>query len=86
MDAGKEVVFAMVEDIVIDRDARSYQLCDAAFHQFLGQLGVLELFADGDPFPGAYQFGQVGVESVVRESGQFHVLGGSVGTSCESDA
>ena len=32
MDGGKEVVFFMVEDIVVDRDTRSHQFGDAAFH------------------------------------------------------
>ena len=32
MDSSKEVVFFMVEDIVVDRDTRSHQFGDAAFH------------------------------------------------------
>lgn len=40
MDGGKEVVFFMVEDIVINRDTRSHQFGDAAFHQFFRKLRI----------------------------------------------
>ena len=86
MHAGQEVVFLVVEYVVVDGDAGGYQFGDAALDEFLGQFRVFELFADGDPFAGAYQFGQIGVEGVVGETGQLDILGGSVGASGEGDA
>ena len=85
MHAGQKVVFFVVEDIIVDRNAGRDQLGDTSFDQFLGEFRVFELFADGNPFSRANQFGKVSIECVMRESGQFDVLGRSVGPPCEGD-
>ena len=81
MHGGKEIVFAVVEDVVVNRHSRRNQLGYTAFHEFLGQFGVFELFANSHSLSGAHKFGQVGVEGVVREPGKLHVLCRSVGTA-----
>jgi len=65
---GEEVILAMVEDVVADGDAGGDEFGDAALDEFLCQLGVFELFADGDAFAGADEFWQIGVECVMGES------------------
>ena len=78
MDGGKEVVFFMVEDIVIDRDTRSHQFSDAAFHQFFRKLRIFQLVADGYALAGTHQFRQITVQCMVRETGHLDRLPRSV--------
>ena len=68
----------MVQYIVVNRHTGSHQLGNAPLHQLLGQLGVFQLFTDSHPFAGPYQFGQIGVERMVREAGQLDILCGAV--------
>ena len=74
MDGGKEVVFFMIEDIVIDRDAGSNQFGNAAFHQFFRELRIFQLVADGYALTGTYQFRQITVQCMMRETGHLDRL------------
>ena len=76
----------MVEDVVADGDAGGDEFGDAALDEFLCQLGVFELFADGDAFAGADEFWQIGVERVMGEAGELDVLRHAVGAPCQGDA
>ena len=69
VDGGQEVVFLVVEHIVGHGHARRHQFGNAALDELPGQLGVLQLVADGHSPPCPYQLWQVGVERVVREAG-----------------
>ena len=86
VDCGQIVVLLVREDIVVHGDTGCHQFDDSALHQGFGLLGVLELLADCHALAGADQFRQVCVEGVVGESGQFHMLCGTVGAACQGDA
>ena len=74
MNSGKEIVFTMIEDVVVNRHSQSHQFGDAAFHKFLGKLWVFELLADGHSLTGTDKLGQIRVERMVRESRQLDKL------------
>ena len=85
----QKVVLLTVQNVTAHHHARRYQFCDAAFHQFLGELGVFELVADGHTFACPHQFGQIGVECVMRESRHLQTLGssaGAIGATREGDS
>ena len=86
MDGGEKVVFAARKDVVVHGDARRDKLCDSAFDEFLGELGILELLTDGYALAGAYKFGKVCVEGMMRKAGELYVLCVAVGAACEGDA
>ena len=86
MDSREEVVFAVVEDVVVHCHSRRDKLYYTALYKFLGLFGVFELLADGHAFAGADEFGEIGVEGVVGKSGEFDILRRAVGAACESDA
>ena len=66
----EEVVFACIEHVVAHREAWSNEFGDAALYQFLGEFGVLELFAYSYTFTCPDESGQVGIECMIGESGQ----------------
>ena len=41
----QEIVLACIEHVIAHREAWGNQFCNTAFHQFLGEFGVFELFA-----------------------------------------
>ena len=82
----QEVVLAVVQHVVVDADTGRHQLRDAALHQFLGQLGVFQLVADGHALARADQFGQVRVERMIGKSGHLDGLLLAVGTLGQRDA
>ena len=86
MHGGEEVVFAARQHIVVEGHAGSDELGYAALDQFLCQLGVFELFADGHTLAGTHEFGQIGIEGVMRKSGQLYILRHAVGTPRQGDA
>ena len=57
MNGGEEVVFTVIQYIVVNGYARRYQFGDTAFHQFLGELRVFQLVANGYALARTYQFG-----------------------------
>ncbi len=56
---GQKVVFGAVEDVVVERHARRHQFDYSSLDKFFCHLRILELFADGYPFAGAYQTRQI---------------------------
>ena len=70
----QEVVFLVVQHIVVDRDTGGHQFSNASLHQLLGQFGVFQLVADGYTLAGPDQLGQVGVQGMVRKSGHLDGL------------
>ena len=64
----EEVVLLVVQHGVLHGNARSHQFGDASLDEFLRQLRVFQLVADGDASSCAYEFRQVGIQCVMRES------------------
>ena len=85
VDGGEEIVLAAREHIIVESHAGRHKLGDTALDEFLCQLGVFELLADSDTLAGADKLGQIGVEGMMGEAGQLHILGRAVGTAGESD-
>ena len=71
MHGGEEIVFAVVEHVVVHGHPGCYKLGDATFYEFFGQFGVFELLAYGHTFSCTYQFRQVGVEGMVGKACKF---------------
>ena len=80
------VVLCVREHALVSDHAWGDDLDDATFDELFGELGVFELFADGDALSGANEFGEVDVESVVGEAREIHFRGRSVRAFGESNA
>ena len=76
----QKVVLPVVQHIVVDGDSRRHQLRDAPLYEFLCQLRVLQLVADGHALAGTYQLGQIGVECMMRKARHFDGFPLAVGT------
>ena len=74
MDGTEEVVLLVVQHIVVHGHARRHQLCDAALHQLLRQLGVLQLVTDGHAPSGADELRQVSVQGMMWKAGHLVTL------------
>ena len=68
MHGRQEVVFLVVEHVVAHGNARCHQLGDASFHEFLRQLRVFQLVADGHASARPDELRQIGVEGVIGKS------------------
>ena len=79
----QEVVEFAVQYIITQRYAGRHQLGDAALDQ---RLGIFELFANGHALARPHQFGQIGIQGMVRETRQFDVCRRPVGWTGQSDA
>ncbi len=79
MDAGKEIIFLLLQDPVVIGDPRGDKFRNTSFYYFFGQLGIFELVADGHALPGPDQFREVGIESMMGETRQVHIGSGPVG-------
>ena len=86
MHGSKEIVLAVVKNIVVDRYARGDKLGDTALHQLLGELRVFELLANSHTLTCTHEFWQIGVEGMVGEAGKLHRLRHAIGTTGEGDA
>ena len=71
MHGSEKIVLLVIEHIIRHGHPRSHQFGDAPFHQFLGQLRVFQLVADGHPSPRPDEFGQIGVDGMVGKSCHF---------------
>ena len=80
------VVLLAVEHRAAHDHTGGHQFGDAALDEFLGQLGVLELVADGDALAGTHQLGQVGVQRMVGKARHLGRCGGSVAAARQGDA
>ena len=69
MHGGQEVVLPGLQYRLALHNTGRHQFGDASLDQFLRQLGVFQLIADGHTLAGTHQLRQVGVERMVRESG-----------------
>ena len=79
MNGCEEVIFFMIKNIIVDGNTRRNQFRHPAFHQFLGQLRIFQLVADGNTFTGSHQFRQIRIEGMMRETGHFDKLSRPVG-------
>ena len=57
MHCCQKIVLAAVEHILCQSHTGSDQLCDTSLYQSLGELGVLQLVADGHTPACSHQFG-----------------------------
>ena len=80
MYGSKKIILPIVQHVVVDRYARSYQLRDSPLHQLLGQFRVFQLVANRHPLAGTNQLGQIGVECMVGKSGHLNGLPLAIGT------
>ena len=80
MHGSQEVVFLVRKHIVVDGHTWCNQFRNATLHQFLGELRVFQLVANGHTLASPHQFRQIGIERMERETGHLHMLGLSVGT------
>ena len=78
VDGGEPVVFPRVEDLVVEGHTGRDHFGDPALDDGLGGLGVLELVTNRHTVAGPDELGQVVLEGVVRESGEFNLGGGAV--------
>ena len=83
----KEIVLLVLQNIIIESNSRSDKLGDIALHEpVFHRAGVFKLFTDSHTLAGPDEFRQICVEGVMRESGQLHRGGGSVGAAREGDS
>ena len=68
VDSTEEIVLLVVEHRVLHSHTRGDQLRDASLHQFLGELGVFQLVADGHAPACTDELGQIGVEGMMGET------------------
>ncbi len=80
MNGCEEVVFLVIQHIIINRDSWCYEFRDASLDEFFSQFWVFKLVADSDTQSGSDQFRQICVERMVRESGHFCGLRSAVGS------
>ena len=78
MDRTQEVVFLIVKHGVGEGYTWCHQFCNAALHQLLRQLGVLQLVTDSHAFPCTNQLGQIGIQGMMGEASHLQCLHGSV--------
>ncbi len=80
MDGSQEVVFPVVQHIVVDGYSRRHQFRDATLHQLLRQLRVFQLVANSHTLTGTYQFRQISIERMMWETSHLDGLPLAVGT------
>ena len=68
MNGSKEVVLLIGKYIVAHGHTRGDKFRNTPFHQFLRELGVFQLVADGHSFTGTDQLWQIGVKRMMREA------------------
>ena len=69
VDSREEVVLLIVKHIVAHCHTGCDQFRDAPFHQFLRELRIFQLVADGHASARPDEFGQIGIERMIGESG-----------------
>ena len=69
VDGGQEVVFLVVKHVVGHGHSGCNQFGYASLNELLGELGVLQLVADGHSPARPYELWQIRVERMMRKSG-----------------
>ena len=85
MDGGDVVVGLAFQHVVVHHKARGDELRDTALHEALGLFRVFQLVAHGHLQAGFDKLGEVGVQAVVGESGQFDFRGAAVAAFGQHD-
>ena len=70
MNGSQEVVGFGLKEFVAQRYPGGDQFCDPPFDNCFGLLRIFELITDSHPLPCLDQFGEVGVQGVVRKACQ----------------
>ena len=74
VDGHQEVILSRGQNLLIKSNSWGYQLCNTAFYNAFHEFGVFQLVADGHTHARPYQFGQVGIERMMREACQLGTL------------
>ena len=82
----EECVFLVDQNVFVHHYTRCHEFDDAAFYDAFYEFRVFELFAYCHTFACPDEFGQICVECVVWEPGQFDIACRAVGPAGESDA
>ena len=86
MHGSEEVIFLIIQNIIIDRDTRSNQFCDSALHEFLRHFGIFQLVADRHPLTCADQFRQISIQRMMRKPRHFDGFTFTIGTLGQCDS
>ena len=84
--AAEEVVLLLVQQLLVEGDARRDEFRHSALYEFLSEFRVFQLVADRHLVAGADQFREVGVDGMVREAGHVHEPLVPVGLPGQHDA
>ena len=86
MHSAKKIVFFVVQHVVRQRHTRRHQFRDATLHEFLRQLGVFQLVADGHTLACTDEFRQIGIECMMGKARHLVALVVTVVTMGQRDA
>ena len=86
MDGAQEIVLSGLQDLIVHGDPGRYEFGDASFHNLFCHFGILQLVANGHPETRLDQLGQIGVERVVRKSGEGRFTLGARAPFCQDDS
>ena len=81
--ASKEVVFLLVEKLIVEGDSRGDEFSDSALDKLFGKFRILKLVADSHLVPGTDEFGEVDVDRMMREACHLDVALFAVGLLCQ---
>ena len=85
MHSSQEVVLLIVQHIVGEGHTWCHQFRDASLDEFLGELGVFKLVADGHTLTSPDEFWQIGIEGVMGETCHLVALVVTVVPVCQRD-
>ena len=86
MNGSQEVIFFIVQNIIIDRNTGSNQFGNATLHQLLRHFRAFQLVTDGDTFSGTNQFRKICIKGMMRKTCHLDSFSFPIGTFCQSDS
>ena len=86
MYGSQKVILPVIQYIIIDGNTRSYQFRNTPLHQFLGHFRVFQLVTDRHTLSGTYQFRQIRIQCMMRESRHFNSLSFTIGTLSQGNS
>ena len=86
VNGSQEVIFFIIQYIVIDRDTGSNQFGDTSFHQFLRQFRVFQLVADSYTLSGTNQLRKICIERMMGKSCHFNGLSFPISAFCQCNS
>ena len=83
MHSTEEVVFLVVQHRILHGHTGRHEFRNTAFYQLFSQLGVFQLVADGHTFACSDEFGQIGVQRMMRKASHLVALVVAIITVCQ---